>query len=101
MIAQLYRVEKQARQLTAQERLRLRQIYARPILEKLHQYLLEIQAEVLPKSPEGRAVRYALKNWTALSRYSRRRRSGNRQHRHGAQHSWCGGGSRQLDVFWQ
>jgi transposase len=31
--------------------------------------LLEIQAEVLPKSPEGRAVRYTLKNWTALTRY--------------------------------
>jgi hypothetical protein len=30
---------------------------------------LEIQAEVLPKSPEGRAVRYTLKNWTALNRY--------------------------------
>src|SRR4051812_36707234 len=70
LMAQLYRVEKQARQLTAQERLRLRQIYARPILDKLHQYLLEIRAEVLPKSPEGRAVRYALKNWTALNRYS-------------------------------
>ena len=30
---------------------------------------MEIQAEVLPKSPEGRAVRYTLKNWTALTRY--------------------------------
>jgi hypothetical protein len=30
---------------------------------------LEIQGEVLPKSPEGRAVRYTLKNWTALTRY--------------------------------
>jgi hypothetical protein len=36
----------------------------------LRNYLLEIQLEVLPKSPEGRAVRYALKNWTALTRYS-------------------------------
>jgi hypothetical protein len=70
LLAQLYRVEKQARHLAAQDRLRLRQIHARPILDKLHQYLLEIQAEVLPKSPEGRAVRYALKNWTALNRYS-------------------------------
>jgi transposase len=70
LIAQLYRVEKQARLLTVEDRLRLRQIHARPILDKLHQYLLEIQAEVLPKSPEGRAVRYALKNWTALNRYS-------------------------------
>jgi transposase len=70
LIAQLYRVEKQARLLTVEDRLRLRQIHARPILDKLHQYLLEIQTEVLPKSPEGRAVRYALKNWTALNRYS-------------------------------
>jgi transposase len=69
LIAQLYRVEKEARPLTAEDRLRLRQFQSQPILEKLRNYLLEIQAEVLPKSPEGRAVRYTLKNWTALTRY--------------------------------
>jgi transposase len=69
LIAQLYRVEKQARGWTPEDRLRLRQLQARPILDKLHEYLLEIQAEVLPKSPEGRAVRYTLKNWAALKRY--------------------------------
>ena len=69
LIAQLYRVEEQARSLTSEQRLRLRQLRSRPILDKLHNYLLEIQAEVLPKSPEGRAVRYTLKNWTALTRY--------------------------------
>lgn len=69
LIAQLYRVEDQARSLTAAERLALRWSEARPILDKLRGYLLEIEAEVLPKSPEGRAVRYTLKNWTALTRY--------------------------------
>jgi transposase len=69
LIAQLYYVEKQARSLESEERLRLRQLQSQPILEKLHNYLLEIQGEVLPKSPEGRAVRYTLKNWTALTRY--------------------------------
>jgi transposase len=69
LIAQFYRVEKEARPSTAEDRLRLRQLQSQPILEKLHNYLLEIQAEVLPKSPEGRAVRYTLKNWTALTRY--------------------------------
>ena len=69
LIGQLYRVEEQARPMTADERLRLRQLQSRPILDKLHNYLLEIQTEVLPKSPEGRAVRYTLKNWTALTRY--------------------------------
>ena len=70
LIAQLYRVEKRARPLTAEDRLRLRQLQSRPLLHKLHNYLLEIQAEVLPKSPEGRAARYTLKNWTALTRYA-------------------------------
>lgn len=69
LIAQLYRVEKEARPLTAGERLDLRRLQSRPILDKLHGYLLEIEAEVLPKSPAGRAVSYTLKNWTALTRY--------------------------------
>ena len=60
LIAQLYRVEKQGRLLAAEARLQLRRLQARPIVDKLHHYLLEIQLEVLPKSPEGRAVRYAL-----------------------------------------
>jgi transposase len=69
LIAQLYRVEKEARGMTAKERLRLRKLQSIPILIKLRDYLFEIQAEILPKSPEGRAVRYALKNWMALTRY--------------------------------
>jgi transposase len=70
LIAQLYRVEKQARGLAPAHRFEMRKLEARPILNKLHQYLLDIQLEILPKSPEGRAVRYALKNWTALTRYA-------------------------------
>jgi transposase len=62
-------VEREAWPSTAEDRLGLRQLQSQPILEKLHNYLSEIQAEVLPKSPEGRAVRYTLKNWTALTRY--------------------------------
>src|SRR3989441_4907385 len=69
LIAQLYRVEKQARPLAAEDRLRLRQLQSRPILAKLRDYLLEVQAEVLPKSPEGRRVPYTPQNYTALNRY--------------------------------
>jgi transposase len=68
-IAQLYQVEESVRSFPAEERLCLRQLESVPILDKLHHYLLETQAEVLPKSPEARAVRYTLKNWTALNRY--------------------------------
>ncbi len=70
LIAQLYRVERQARGLTPEDRLGLRQLQSLPILDKLHNYLLEIQREVLPKSPAGRAIRYTLKNWIALTRYA-------------------------------
>jgi len=69
LIAQLYGVEEAARALGADDRLRQRQLQSRPILDKLGNYLEEIRLEVLPKSPAGRAVRYTLKNWTALTRY--------------------------------
>lgn len=68
LIAQLYRAEKRARALTPEDRL-LRHAESRLVLDRLRDYLSEIQAEILPKSPEGRAVRYTLKNWTALIRY--------------------------------
>ena len=47
----------------------MRQRLSAPVMEKLHQYLLEIREQVLPKSPAARAVRYALNQWDALSRY--------------------------------
>jgi hypothetical protein len=37
---------------------------------KLHAYLQEQQATALPKSPLGAAIGYALRNWTALTRYT-------------------------------
>ena len=40
-----------------------------PILEDIQAYLEREQPEVLPKSPEGQAISYALSNWEALTRY--------------------------------
>ena len=47
----------------------MREQASQPVLEKLHEYLEKIREEVLPKSEAGQAVAYALKNWTALTRY--------------------------------
>jgi len=71
MIAHLYRVEKAGREKGLRgEKLRLaREQDARPVLNQLHAYLLVIGGQVLPKSDSGQAVAYALKNWTALTRY--------------------------------
>ena len=71
LIAQLYAVEKIARRSgLSGEALRLaREHGARPALDRLHAYLIEIQDQLLPKSEAGQAVAYTLKNWTALTRY--------------------------------
>jgi len=71
LIARLYAVEERAKalSLSAEQRRALRQRASARLLDKLHQYLLELQPEVLPKSPSGAAVRYALNQWEALTRF--------------------------------
>jgi transposase len=70
-IARLYSVEERAKalSLSAEQRWALRQLVSARLLGKLHQYLLELQPEVLAKSPAGAAVRYALNQWEALTRF--------------------------------
>lgn len=71
LIARLYAVEERAKalSLSAEQRLALRQRVSARLIGKLHRYLLELQPEVLPKSPSGAAVRYALNQWEALTRF--------------------------------
>jgi transposase len=69
LIARLYLIEDRAKGLTGEERLELRQRLSAPVMAKLHKYLLEIREEILPKSPAAKAVRYALNQWDALSRF--------------------------------
>jgi transposase len=69
LMARLYAVEDRARGLMGEQRLVLRQRLSAPVMEKLHQYLLDIRVDVLPKSPAARAVRYALNQWAALTRF--------------------------------
>jgi transposase len=57
-------------QLLEATRLRLRQAKAVPILTTMCQWLQEQQAQVLPKSPIGQAIGYALNHWQALTRYT-------------------------------
>jgi len=71
LIARLYAVEERAKalSLSAEQRFALRQRVSARLLGKLHKYLLELQQEILPKSPSGAAVRYALNQWEALTRF--------------------------------
>ena len=69
LIRQLYGVEDLARGASAAERVRLRQEHARPILERFREWLVTKARVVLPRSPLGEAIDYALNQWQALQRY--------------------------------
>jgi transposase len=69
MIRLLYDVERDAKNLPANERRRLRQERSRPRLEQINSWLDEEQLAVLPKSPIGQAISYCRSNWTGLNRY--------------------------------
>lgn len=70
----LYDVEDQAKPLSSPERRTLRQAQAVPRLDQFKVYLESLQAArggpVLPKSPMGQAIGYALNQWPALCLYT-------------------------------
>jgi hypothetical protein len=69
-IGLLYKVERRARGLRGDERRALRERYSEPVLEEFHGWMERQRGQVLPKSPEGAALNYALSNWEALCRYT-------------------------------
>jgi transposase len=78
-IRQLYEVEAEAKKVIAQDKLgdadtdalrrRLRHEASLPVVTALGQWLRDEQGNVLPKSPIGQAIAYALRHWQALTRY--------------------------------
>jgi transposase len=67
----LYRAEAELRELRAGPKLRaaVRASQSRLIVERLHRALLRVQARVLPQSPLGQALSYALGQWPTLTVY--------------------------------
>jgi transposase len=68
-IRELYKIERQAKNLSPMGKKAFRKRKAKPILKQYKKWLLAQQARVLPKSPLGIAVTYSLNNWSALTRY--------------------------------
>jgi transposase len=67
---QLYELERAAKEFSDAQRLQMRQDLAVPVLGQFHAWLTALRPEVLPKSPMGEAIGYALNNWAALVRYT-------------------------------
>jgi len=69
LIQKLYRVEKQARRLTSDERYTCRQQQARPVLDDLRSWLDDTLPLVPPTSATGKALNYLHREWDKLTHY--------------------------------
>lgn len=67
LIGKLYDIERRAKDLSPQERLGMRLVESRPILDLLHQRLSAWKLQLLPKHPMSEAVGYALRQWRELN----------------------------------
>ena len=68
-IAWLYRIEADARALSSQERLRMRQERSQPVWQELHVWLQLERTRVPDGSAIAKAIDYSLKHWVGLGRY--------------------------------
>src|ERR1700686_545889 len=68
-IGRLYKVEEEIRGRQPHERHTVRQARAGPELKSLHEWLHKTATTLSKKSELAKAIRYALSNWVALTRY--------------------------------
>lgn len=68
-IQKLYDIEDRARGMSNEERQALRQIESRPIVERIHQWMLDRDAQERPRSALRKGVNYFLKRWNAFTRF--------------------------------
>lgn len=70
MIAKLYRIESQIKELSLEERLYFRRTHSNAQLALFKQWLDKSAAQVSEKSALGKAIYYSLYQWSKLSRYT-------------------------------
>jgi transposase len=66
---QLYEIEREVRELPADERRAIRQNKTKPIADALHQWLTQQRQKVPDGSATAKAIDYSLKRWRALVRF--------------------------------
>jgi transposase len=69
IIGELYAVESKAKDKTTAERLRLRDVQSRPVLQRIEAMLLKHLHAVVPGSLLGKALHYLSAQWPKLVRY--------------------------------
>ena len=69
LIAKLYEVERDARELEPEARRRLRQQHAKPVADALHAWLSGQRQKLAKADVTAKAIDYALSNWRGLTHY--------------------------------
>ena len=69
LIAKLYEIERQARELSAAARLLLRQQHSKPAAQALHDWLSSQRPRLAKADATAKAIDYSLSNWRALTRF--------------------------------
>ena len=65
----LYEIERQTRELSAEERQRIRQLQSRPIADKLREWLSLHRQKATEGTAMAKAIDYSLGRWIALTRF--------------------------------
>ena len=68
-ISQLYEVERDARHLSAAERLQIRQDKSKPLADAFKEWMLLQRQKITDGSATAKALDYSLKRWTALTQF--------------------------------
>ena len=66
---QLYEVEREIRDASADHRRQIRQARSKPIADAFHAWLKRQRLQVPDGSATAKAIDYSLKRWAALTRY--------------------------------
>jgi transposase len=70
-IAQIYAIEREAKHLGHDERLRVRQTKSQPLVDTLYEWLSLNRQKVPEGSATAKAIDYSLRRWTALTQFLR------------------------------
>lgn len=70
-IAKLYEIEVRGKQMSIDERTKLRQDEAKPLLESMHDWLLKTRTTVSNGGGTAKAMDYSLRRWAAIRRYAK------------------------------
>ena len=68
-IARVYDIEREVKELLADERRRIRQEKSKPLLDALHQWMILNRQKITDGTAMAKALDYSLRRWSALTRF--------------------------------